>query len=144
MDLYPQDLGSKWHFALARARTRAARPPLSGPDPTEPPVKKQLGPLGKFWTGGSNMDADTAADGMASLRARTLPLTVLMGTSALMLVGGSLALAAGGEMGGVAVTTAMAGIYGSMGPPHSPLPVPAHPQHAPCRARGGNASADGA
>jgi hypothetical protein len=138
VEIFPQDLGSKWHRALVRARVpqHGPRPGLVGlaglirgdghgnaPAP-ERPVRdrdgndaepRRLGPLARFWSGGNAMDPQAAADGLAAIHPRAGIATLAMGiSSATMLVPG-LVMAASGEPTGALVMGGAVAFMSSLG-----------------------------
>ncbi len=123
MDVFPQDLGSRWHVTLVCARTPARHrrgPGLLRGDAAVPVEDKAaeratLGPLGRFWTRGANLDPETAAAGLSGMRTRTLPITLGMGLGALAYAVPMVAMAVAGEPVGAAVFAGATTLMGSLG-----------------------------
>ena len=101
MDIYPQDLGSRWHLALARKRA-AALPPHRGRGPlrgggdedgaaVSAPERGRVGRLGRWWSGGAGLDRSTAATGIAALGDRPRRAATLLALHSLGMAGAAVA-----------------------------------------------------
>jgi hypothetical protein len=122
MDLFPQDLGGRWHTALVRARLPQRHAPFGGArlpvdEFAEPPLPSaRVGPLGRFWAGGTDADDAATARGLSAVRSRTGPMTTGLGIgAAAALLVGSLGALLGNAPELAVLTGAEAAFLGSIG-----------------------------
>lgn len=127
MNLFPQDLGSRWHETLVRSRARplnrrgGAIRRLFGHEHGGAPAaagaakRSPLGPLARFWSGGAQLDPATAATGLAGMRTRTTPMAVGMTAGSLAYLIPMAVMAAQGEPVGAAIFGGAAAVMSSIG-----------------------------
>lgn len=119
MNVFPQDLGRRWHVALVAARTPRPRGqglgPLFTPNAAAPPRRddKTPGPLARFWSGGTNLGAEAASDGLAGMAVRTRPL-IGLGIGTLLYAGMAGVLAATGQPETAVIITGASAFMGSL------------------------------
>lgn len=118
MNVFPQDLGRRWHVALVRARARAfSRRGGNGGAASEnaSPSGKRPNLIERFWGGGADLDLARTEAGLTGLRERTRPMSLglTLGSLAYLLPAG--VMAAQGEPVGAAVFAGTTALMGSLG-----------------------------
>lgn len=113
MDVFPQDLSSRWYAALVQARMPVAHTPrgrmAEERAATARPDPRPASALERFWLGGADVPRDPAkaAEVMGAMRARFLPARILV--TAMPLLFGGMAVTMGALSGEPAAAAMMAG-----------------------------------